>query len=154
MLWCTKCASSHSCFEAELKQTGRVSHHSDRDDEAVALPTQLPPYSLWNLGSSMPGRLTVPCGQTHFVLRNQNGWDLREQLENFMGVQNEVHYHILTAGTVAVGCKEESCSDAAPAGACITECGHTRDWILYGLSLSARQFGTILSSKMYLIYVK
>lgn len=62
----------------------------------------------------MPGRETLTCGQTHFVLRNQSCWDLREQLENFMGVQNQVHYHILTAGTEAVGCKEESRSDAVP----------------------------------------
>lgn len=80
----------------------------------MALPTQLAPHSLGIMGSSMPGRETLTCGQTHFVLRNQSCWDLREQLENFMGVQNQVHYHILTAGTAAVGCKEESRSDAVP----------------------------------------
>lgn len=31
--------------------------------------------------------------------------------------RNQVHYHILTAGTAVVNCKEESGSDAAPVSA-------------------------------------
>lgn len=58
-------------------------------------------------------------GETRFVPSG-------EQLGDFLGVRLQVHSRILGAGTAAVGCEEEFCSDAVPEGAHITEsvCTH------------------------------